>query len=296
MVLAFVVVLLGGPQVESTAAAEAPPPVIAARGTILGDDKIAATSALEKLSLEGGAGSVELVADFIERWKGDAEMQRRGHSALRRLPVDAAALAQVIAKDESPARRAWAAWTAGEHRASAAAEALLGALKDSDAQVRLRAVAALGVIGDPRAVEPIQRMLVHERDPATRERAERAFQALSAPRVDPEPVDSLIEKLSSKDVFERLTAATALEKRGDHRAVGPVLRTLEKERDLQVRKLLIGALVTMKDEIAVPDLIRIAKQDTVDVRLHAIGALALLEDSRAIDPLLDMTRSAGSRS
>lgn len=261
------------------------------RAQPLGADRVATIAELETISLAGGAGAIEAIADHLEHWKGDAEMERHGHSALRRLPVDATSLANVIAADPSPNRRAWAAWTAGEHRTSAVADALLGALKDPDAKVRLRAVAALAVIGEPRAQDPILKIVVHDPDPSTRERAEQALAVLTKPHADPEPIEPVVTALQSTDVFQRLSAVKELaEKRPDRRAVGPVLTLLEKERDLEVRKFAISALAAMKDEIAVPALIAIAKEDHPETRLFAIGALALLDDSRAVEPLAALVR------
>ena len=291
MLLAFVVAILAGPPIDSESASSAPravaPAVESRRPIIFGNDRGAAVNALEELSLAGGEGALEAIADFIDRWKGDPEMPRHGHSALRRLPVDATALSHVITTDAAAHRRAWAAWTAGEHRTSGVADALLGGLKDPDAKVRLRCVAALAVIGDPRAQDPIMRIRVHDPDPSTRELAEQALAVLLAPRVDPEPIEPLIAALASTDIFVRLASVKQLEeKRPDRRAVGALLALLEKERDLEVRKHAIGALASIKDEIAVPAVIKIAQTDHAEVRTFAIGTLAVLDDSRAVEPLV----------
>lgn len=289
MLLAFATVLLAA---EPALPASPAPATTSAENprTLTGADPVAAVADLEALSLRGGDGALEAIADYLEHWKGDPEMERRGHSALRRLPVDPASISRVIRESDDPARRAWAAWTAGEHQAAGAADALLAALADPDARVRLRAVAALGVIGDPRAHEPILKMVVHEKDPATRERAERALAALATPRADPEPLEPQLEALASEDVFRRLEAMKELVERADRRAVGPVLRALQHERDLEIRKQGVFALAAMKDEIAVPTLIEIAQKDHVEVRRLAVGALATLDDSRAVAPLVSLTR------
>lgn len=291
MVLAFFAVILATSPEPVETAPPAAAAVVSARPELLGQDRARAVAAVEALSLEGGEGAVEAIADYLEHWKGEDEMERHGHSALRRLPVDATALARVIADDPAAYRRAWAAWTAGEHRTAAVGDALLGALEDPDAKVRLRSVAALAVIGDPRAADPIMKIVVHDPDPSTRQRAEQALAVLTRPREEAPPIDPIVTALQSNDVYQRLSAVKELEeKRPDRRAVGPVLELLEKERDLEVRKHAISALASMKDEIAVPKLIAIAKEDNPEVRLFAIAALALLDDSRAVEPLAALTR------
>ena len=57
-----------------------------------------ANAALETVSLAGGEEALRAIADYLDRWekKNDKEMKRRGVAALRRLSVDAGAIARVI--------------------------------------------------------------------------------------------------------------------------------------------------------------------------------------------------------
>jgi HEAT repeat protein len=64
-----------------------------------------------------------------------------------------------------------------------AVESLLAALRDSDWSVRKTAIAALGGIGDARAIEPLLGSL--RADLAVREPVEEALARIGAPAVEP---------------------------------------------------------------------------------------------------------------
>lgn len=264
----------------------------AKRASLLGDDREAANAALESISLAGGEEALRAIADYLDRWekKNDREMKRRGVAALRRLPIDAGAIARVLREDPDPVHRAWAAWTAGEHEVAATGDALLFALDDPDARVRARAVSSLGILADPRAGDRLLRIVVHDSDPTTRERASDALVMLSTPRPDARSTAPALAKLRSTDPFVRLDGAKTLQKLRDHRTVGPALEALAAERDLSVRRELISALALLDDPIAVPAMVRIARTDTAEVRPFAIAALATLDDSRAVTPLVQLAR------
>lgn len=266
--------------------------VDAKRGALLGEDRDAANAALETISLAGGEEALRAIADYLDRWekKGDREMKRRGIAALRRLPVDAGAIARVVRDDPDPVHRAWAAWTAGEHEVGATGDALLAALSDSDARVRSRAVSSLGLLADPRAGDRLMRIVVHDPDPTTRERASEALVMLSTPRPEGRSPQPALAKLRSTDPFVRLDGAKALQKLRDHRTIGPALEALAAERDLQVRRELITAIAGLDDPIAVPPMVIIARTDSAEVRPFAIAALATLDDSRAVAPLIQLAR------
>lgn len=266
--------------------------VAAKRPALLGSDHAAATAAIEEISLLGGHDAFAAICDFLAHWKGDKEMERHGLSALDRVPIEPSALARVLRDDPDPAHRAWAAWTAGEHEISAVGDDLLKALRDDSAEVRMRAAASLAVIGDQRAMDPLMHILVHDPDPDTRQKASDAIAVLSAPRPTKPSIDLALAKLKSPDPFTRLAGAQEIGKARDKAAVGPLLALLKTERDVDVRREGVIALASLGDEIAVPTLIEIARDDTLQVRQYAIAALATLNDERAVAPLTAMTRDA----
>jgi len=83
----------------------------------------------------------------------------------------------------------------------------ISALKDEDGDVRYRAAWALGVLKDPRAVEPLIPAL-KDKDRVVRSAAARALGELK----DPCAVEPLITALKDENIWVRKAAAEALEK------------------------------------------------------------------------------------
>ncbi len=254
-----------------------------------------AIAAIEKTSLEGGTESLGAILDFLGRWKGDKQMERHGVAALRRVSVPALDVAERVKSDPDPARRAWAAWLAGEQRLGATADALIAALKDEDATVRFRAAVSLGLVGDPRASDALLKAAVHDKDAQVRDAAEKSHAALASSRADVSPVEPVLARLELPDAFERLDAVREIEKRKERRAVGPLLELLKTERDAGVRRAVVTALAAIGDPLAVPALLESAKSDTSEVRAFAIGALATLDDDRAVLPIVELTKDPDER-
>lgn len=246
-------------------------------------DRAQAIATIEALSLRGGPGAFEAIADFVGHWKGDVEMEAHGKAALARMPVDAQTLVKALA-DPDPNRRALAAFTAGEQQIDVT-YALRKDLRDDDPSVRSAAALALGVLGDDGSSDALMHMLVHDPDPSARAAAEKAQALVSTPRKAAPDVDGPIAKLGSVDPAERLAAVKALDAIGSRRAVGPLLALLDREKNLDVRKAAISALVSTRDEIVVDRLVEIARRDEPSVRIWAIGGLATLGDARAVEPL-----------
>jgi len=128
---------------------------------------------------------------------------------------------------------------------------IISALKNGDVQVQRRAAGALGLLGDPRAVDPL--------------------------------IEAL--KNSSEDV--RAEAAWALGKIADVRAAGPLVDILKNKNETpQVKREAVEALGIMKDGPSVEILIAALSDPTPGVRARAAVALGLIGDNKAIDPLI----------
>ncbi len=107
---------------------------------------------------------------------------------------------------------------------------LIRALGDEDEDVRFVAAAALGTLGDARAVEPLIAVLKDERA-SGRVTAAFALAKLGNPR----GIEFLMEALKDEDKDLRRTSAWALGELGDARAIEPLAELLGDE-DLRVRK------------------------------------------------------------
>jgi beta-lactamase regulating signal transducer with metallopeptidase domain len=115
-------------------------------------------------------------------------------------------------------------------------DALLGALTDSDADVRVQALAALSQIGDSRIIEPVTRLL---KDPSADVRRQALF-ALSQVG-DSRAIPAFIAALGDEHADVRKSAAFALGVLGDAAAIDPLIRAL-KDPDADVRKAAAFAL------------------------------------------------------
>lgn len=143
----------------------------------------------------------------------------------------------------------WSSSSAGvttrQSPAEAAIEGLVGLLKDTDAGVRRQAAAALGEIGNPRAVP------------------------------------SLIEALKDADPDMRQRAISALGEIGDARAVGAIAGLL-KDSSPSIRTHAAMALGELQDRAAVDPLIAAIRDANADVRRHVVMALGEIADARAL--------------
>ena len=109
--------------------------------------------------------------------------------------------------------------------------------------VRFAAAAALGELGDPRAVELLIEAL---KDKDLRVRFEAAL-ALGVSE-DPRAVEPVIEALRDGDLDVRFEAALALGVSEDPRAVGPLIEAALKDEEGLVRAAAAWALRRMDPE------------------------------------------------
>ena len=161
---------------------------------------------------------------------------------------------------------------------SSAVEPLLLALNDGDRGTREQAAAALGKIGDPRAVVPLieefkEPPVWDYRNDASAAAA-RALCAIGAPAVDP-----LIEALKDRDSHRRRGVASVLGAIGDPRAVEPLIAALEPGGAFQlsnVRSAIINALGAIGDPRAVEPLLVAMEDESREIRQAAAKALVVI--------------------
>lgn len=148
---------------------------------------------------------------------------------------------------------------------------------------RVYAVAILGEIGDPAAVDPLARALQDENDDI-RCQASGAIVKFGAGAAEP-----LRRMLTDPNPDTRILAAGVLGDSGETSAVEPLITALRDEND-DVRGAAAGALMRMGGA-AVEPLVAATKDADRNVRLYAAGALKYIGDPRAIDALKDLARS-----
>ncbi|MFN2302811.1 MAG: HEAT repeat domain-containing protein [Anaerolineales bacterium] len=179
-----------------------------------------------------------------------------------------------------------------------ATEPLILALSDKEKKVQESAAQALGKIGDPKAVAPLFDMIrnisgYHYEKPA---------QAIL--EIGPSAFDALLIGLKDVDWRIRATAARALGKIGDPKAVQLLISALMDKRDIVPRIEAANALGQIGDILAVEVLIGTLDEQGRVGRLRKAAAVALgcIGDERAIFPLIaalsdnevDVATAAGS--
>ncbi|MGZ3583638.1 MAG: HEAT repeat domain-containing protein, partial [Ktedonobacterales bacterium] len=125
--------------------------------------------------------------------------------------------------------------------------------------------------------------LAHE-DSRTRRQAAAALEVLADPRAV-EPLITLLRKDEHREV--RANAARALGKLGDQRATLPLIQALQ-DPAWEVRSSAVCALERLDDPQAVLPLIAALQDRKGDVAYHAMRVLGKLKDPRAVSPLVKM--------
>jgi HEAT repeat protein len=183
--------------------------------------------------------------------------------------------------EQDGAQRWRAAAALGDLGDLRAVQPLIAALGDQESRVRWRAAGALGDLGDLRAVEPLIAAL-RDRNRWVRWRAAEVLGDLG----DPRAFEPLLAALGDQNVQERSVAARALGQLGGRRAVEPLIRAL-RDGHWNVRRRAAEALGRLGDPRAVEPLIDALEDGNPFVRRAAAQALGQLGDPRALERLRD---------
>lgn len=174
---------------------------------------------------------------------------------------------------------------------------LIAQLKNMEPQKRISAATALGDIVDQRVIAPLLALL-HDEQNEVRQSAILAFVSLGESRDTDWFVRThkgqiqrpLIQALQDQDTNVQATAAQALARWGDERAVEPLLRVIQDEDD-EVRRRVIETVSFLKDERALEPLLHaFLTDDDAQVRALAAEGLGQWEDPRAVNTLLQALR------
>ena len=172
---------------------------------------------------------------------------------------------------------------------STAITALVRAMNDGDADVRLAAVQSLGEMdGDSTAVTALSNALRSDSDARVRKMAAWALGQIESNAAVPALTYAL---QNDKDVDVRRTSVWALGQIEDHAAV-PALVQATRDADKEIRHTAIWALGQIEDKSAVPALVQALKSDDQDVRKQAVWALGQIESDDAVDALAAMRGDA----
>jgi HEAT repeat protein len=218
----------------------------------------------------------------------EPDLRRATLEAMARLPLAQADLVAVVREGETAWERAFAARALGADGSTAAGEALLVAVRDGDATVRVAAFGALARSGTRPAIPILLRAAVHDPDPAARDAAAAAAEALAAAPTLPPDVPAILAQLRWGQ--DRAEAARALGRSGDRRALEPLVEAAAVQGDVELRRAAVAALGRLGDGRAVPPLLALLGESEGRVHHEVIGALAALRDDSAAAPLAGCLR------
>ncbi len=164
-------------------------------------------------------------------------------------------------------------------RDSLAFQYALFALIDPNKDVRRHAAAALGRIGDVRAVEPLANALT-DLDERVRSTAAEGLGRIG----DKRALESLIHALNDKEAYVRWHAAEGISDLADEQAVEALVIALDDDEEL-VRYFAARGLGNIRDSRAVEALMGAVYDSDDGVVYNAIDSLAKIGDVRAAKAL-----------
>ena len=221
---------------------------------------------------------------------GDVTQRRQVVRLMANYPAEQVQSALLLAlRDPDASVRLDAANSAGQVKLRPAVPILLQWLEDSDADVRTAAARGLGRIGDLRPIPSLVRALGD--GSSTVRRA--ALVALAELR-DPSVVVPLLARLDDDDTEVRVEAADALGRLNNPQAVVPLIGRA-RDPSPEVRVAVYRALGALHDSRATAALIQSLRDQAEAARLGAIRALGMLADPRAVEPLSELVGNRDPR-
>ena len=188
--------------------------------------------------------------------------------------------------DSDPDVREMVVVTLGRMRDARIVPALLPLLKDSNTDVRQQAVFALARTRDPRATAAVSTMI----DDASPEVREQVVHLLGQSR-NRDAVPALVKALKDSSAGVREQAAFGLGQLRDVSTVDPLLEML-KDSSPDVREQTVFALGQLRDRRAVDGLMAALKDSNPDVREQAAFALGQIRDPKALPSLTAALRDS----
>ena len=222
-----------------------------------------------------------------------APVERDGSSAIpapasHQAATDSTVVVALIGrlKDEDADVRAAAAQSLGKLEGARAVPALIAAIGDRNAKVRAAIAEALGRFTDPRAVNGLSSLLSDQES----EVRKNALEALSEYESGV-PVAPILRLLSDSDADIRHTAVHALGRFGD-RSVGAGLAPLIRDPSPDVRQAAIESIGNLHDAAHANAILPALSDGNADVRQQALEALGELRVSIPEATLLALLRDA----
>lgn len=240
------------------------------------EDPTLRRTAIRTAALCGGAKAVGRLAEMAAKGPD----QEAARDALAGLPGAEAEQALLQAAWQGAPEVRAAMMSVLAERPNAAAMALLReAARDTEPQVAIEALRALGRVGGPEVHGELVGALVAAQDEGVRDAAREAVVAIAQRVGDRDrAVEPVLAALSGASTAGRCALLPVLAEIGGERALGELTRAAG-ESDEEVKRAAIAALAeTWGDSRAVPTLMGIAKNDaSKSIRIQALrGSLRLI--------------------
>ena len=239
------------------------------------------------LETKVSAGARSTSVSVSSQSNTDTESTNDGDRATRsRTARDSVVVLALIGRlrDENAEVRRAAANALGKLEDARAVPALIAALGDRESEVRAAAAEALGHFEDPRAMNGLSALL----SDADRDVRKHALDARSHYDAGV-PVEGVLRLLQDSDADLRHSAAHALGKWKDRRA-GPALAALVRDPSPEVRAAAIESIGELRDATHVSAIQSALGDSNADVRHEALEALEELRASIPEATLLALLR------
>lgn len=171
---------------------------------------------------------------------------------------------------------------------SAAVPALIEALADANAAVRLAAVSSLGSLEDPRAIAALGKALREDSDPRVREAAAESLGDID----DPRAVPHLVAALRAERVTAVREAIVHALNEIDDPSAAPAVAEATKDPSPAVRRAAVSALSEFEVPSTLPAIAALVRDEDVEVRRHVADALGNMADASSLEALTTLARDA----
>ncbi|MBN1521494.1 MAG: HEAT repeat domain-containing protein [Candidatus Aureabacteria bacterium] len=266
----------------------------------------------EKVKIDFETASIEEIIAVLESKDYQARSDAIEVLKTKDGSKDVEVIIQAFQDDSRKSIRSTLAYVLGAIGGDEAVQALILALKDTDAGIRASSAAALGLIRDKKAIEPLLQSLndvnedvryksiialtsfkdsflaeplinsTKDSNPGVRIAAIRGLGELKEKKA----VDALILSLHDSNIEIRDAAIYALGQIQDIRAEDSLIDMLQ-DPELRIVSRAIRALGSMKSKKAVESLIELLKHPEKDIRSAVISTLGNIKDPRAVEPLIE---------
>jgi HEAT repeat protein len=179
-----------------------------------------------------------------------------------------------------------------------AVDLLINALRDENRDVQYDAAIALGIIGDPKAVEPLITVVQDNEEDSVCAQAINALERINDIRAVDVLIRALDVNIHQADQHRKVSywvandAARTLGELGDQKANEPLLAMLlDKNTDYRLLYNIEVSLGKLKEKRAFEPLIAMLEHPESIVVIGAIDALASFRDERAVEPLIAKLKS-----